>query len=240
MVWDLEHKWHASGRYAGREIAPGHFFSTNVRTAKAERGAYPKSDDDSVLLAYTVSIDNLLDLTDKTALSWFYKEHFEPDRDWHWALILDSLFHQQLGGDSHNAFAGHRALLDGYNGIIFFSVRGAETWWADPGSMRSRNWDLVGSYHDGLVERGRINVVIFFGHNVVRSTHRIASSTTVTENPLFHASMDEIDRVFADDPLRPKDVDLSYSTLRQRAERIGWVQTPRIVEELLSARTGEP
>src|SRR5688572_33059565 len=35
MVWDLEHKWHASGRYAGQDIAPGHFFGVNVETAQA-------------------------------------------------------------------------------------------------------------------------------------------------------------------------------------------------------------
>jgi hypothetical protein len=57
---------------------------------------------------------------------------------------------------------------------------------------------------------------------------------------LVRWAMDEIDRVFADDPLRPHAVDLSYLTLRQRAERIGWVQTPRIVEELWSARRGAP
>jgi hypothetical protein len=234
MAWDLDRKWAAKNRYSGKDISPGHFFSVHPNGALAEMNAYDADVSGSELLEYTISIDNLLDLTDIEALSWFYKKHFAPENDWHWGVMLDSLFDQQMGGDNHNAFAGHKALLDGYNGIVFFGARASERFWADPGSMRHRDWDLVAYDHEAMRQEPEcINVVIYFGHNVVGATHEIVYAVGKIENALFGAGIEEIDAVFAGDPLKPSDVDLHYETLRERVERIAWLGKPGIVEEEL-------
>jgi hypothetical protein len=88
--------------------------------------------------------DNVLDLTDRDSLRWFYKKHFS-DTDWHWAIILDALLEQQLGGDSYSDFAGHTALLDGYNGIVFFGARSLGCHWPNPGSLQFARDGSLGS-----------------------------------------------------------------------------------------------
>src|SRR5262249_573983 len=180
MVWDLDHNWAARNRYAGEYSLPGHFFAVSPAGALAEMQTYNVNIEDYELLCFNLSIDNLLDLTDLRTIEWFYKQHFSREYV-HLALILDSFFYQQLGGDQFNDFAGHVALLYGYNGIVFFSARTIKSHWPRPGSL------LEGSLSGGLAldlrlmdyeamrgDNECINVVIFFGHNVVRATHSIS------------------------------------------------------------------
>jgi hypothetical protein len=62
-------------------------------------------------------------------------------------------------------------------------------------------------------------------------THRIRCGDDVIENPWFGAPVEEIDRVFAADPKRPTNADLTFAALRERSERVGWVSRPALVEE---------
>jgi hypothetical protein len=193
---------------------------------------------DCELLRLDMSIDNLLNLTDEEALQWFYKKHF-TDRYVHWAVILDTFLEQKLGGDGHNNYAGHMAMMDGYNGIIFFGARAIESYWPNPGQLKFAPGGHSGGDHRDLdlafldlidmrEDRKCINVVIYYGHNVVRRTHAIHNRQNVLENKLFGTSYAEIDSVFADDPAKPAAVDLSYERLRERTKGIKWMSKPSI------------
>lgn len=235
MVWDADYKWKSQSRFSGAGLSSGHYFALTPSGADAEMAAYKANKDDYELLRLNVAIDRILDLTNFDTLTWFYKKHFRPERDWHWAIILDSLFEQQLGGDSHTDFAGHRALLDGYNGIAFFSARTSGRHWLEPGRFVRRDLDLIGYTHEAmLADLDCINVVIYFGHNIVRSTRTIEVRGKTFANRLFGASNSEIDKVFSDDPARPPGMDLTFDALQARTERFAWATYPRIVEESFS------
>lgn len=239
MFWDTERKWSAHNRFAGQQTCPGHFFSLDPAGALAELNAYgvePKNYEEYALLRFDMSLNNVLDLTDWYCLPWFYKKHFSGDTDsMHWEQLLDALLEQQLGGDSHNDFAGQKALLDGYNGIVFFGARSLGSLWPNPGSLKfdrggslgSRDLDLIGlNYGEMRADPKYINVVLYFGHNVVRATRQISFENIVVGNQLFQAPYSEIDHRFLIDPDRPADEDLTYDSLRDRVERTVWPRTP--------------
>lgn len=232
MIWDVQRKWDAKDRFSGQHISPGHYFSLSKGGADAELAHYKGDPAGRELLVYTVTIDNLLDLTSMEALKWFHTRHFNTAQDWHWAVILDSLFDQQSGGDVHNSFAGHKAILDNYTGIIYFGARACAEYWDEPGSMKERDWDLIGFPHMAMMEDDAcVNVAIYFGHNVVQATRQIECGGQTVANSLFGASYDRISEVFMADPSRPPDEDLTFESERTRAERIAWISSPGIVEE---------
>jgi hypothetical protein len=192
-----------------------------------------------------MSIDNILDLTDRDALVWFFKRHYVYDKDWHWAILLDALFDQQLGGDNYVSFAGQMALKDGYDGIAFFSVRSLGSAWPEPGNLDyRRDFDLISYNHEELrSDQNCVNLVIYFGHNVVRATKNIFTTTSIIDNgnkiiknfsidnQFFGASYSEIDKLFQADPDRPPEEDLTYEALRDRVERTVWRGKPGIYYE---------
>jgi hypothetical protein len=253
MFWDTERKWSANNRFAGQQCCPGHFFSLDPAGALAELNAYSAASknyeeyaQEYALLRFDMSLNNVLDLTDWYCLPWFYKKHFSGEvHSMHWAELLDALLEQQLGGDSHNDFAGHRALLDGYNGIAFFGARSLGSHWPNPGSgefarggsLGSRDLDLIGlNYAEMRDDPKCINVVLYFGHNVVRATRQISFEKIVVENRLFQAPYPEIDSLFLNDPDRPADEDLTYENLRHRVERTVWPRTPGFGYERLVSK----
>jgi hypothetical protein len=83
-----------------------------------------------------------------------------------------------------------------------------------------------------------INLAVYFGHNVVQATHEIAVADTVIQNSLFGKTYAEIDALFASDPEKPVDLDLSYESLRERTGRILWRGTPRIEQQDGSGSSG--
>jgi hypothetical protein len=237
MFWDVDRKWNAENRYSAQDISPGHYFSVSAVGASAEMNAYGANIEDYELLRFEMSIDNLLNLTDRTSITWFYNKHFQGDKNWHWAIILNALVNQKKGGSAFNAFAGHKALLDGYDGIVFFGARALTSIWPDAGSMvfvdgwtGDRDLNLVDfDYLDMRDDPACINVVIYFGHNVVRSTRRFYINDMIIRNDLFAASNATIDTVFSNDPNRLSEEDLTYENLRHRVDRIGWVGKTGII-----------
>lgn len=241
MFRDLDHKWAGPYRFAGKDVSPGHFFSIDPAGALAEWKAYGSDIETAELLDLSMSLDNLLDLTDQDALKWFFERHFDVESI-HWAVALDSFLAQQHGGDGFDTFAGHMALIDGYKGLIFFGARACQKHWDRPGELMFashgagpyRDINLVSLEYDEMkADANCINVVIFFGHDVVRGARRInfgtsrAPSRRTIVNSLFEASYPEIDAAFARDPTKP-NVDLRYETLRARSESVKWLTKPSI------------
>lgn len=237
MFWDVDRKWNAQNRYSGEDISSGHYFSVSAGGALAELNAYGGNVEDNELLRFDISIDNLLNLTDRTTLTSFHNKHFQGTKDWHWAIILNALVNQEKGGNTFNAFAGQKALLDGYDGVVFFGARALTSIWPNAGSMDfvdgwtgDRDLNLVDfDYFDMVDDPNSINVVIYFGHNVVRSTRAIYGNDITINNDLFAASHATIDDVFMQDPSRPPDADLTYENLRLRVGRIYWSTIPGMI-----------
>jgi hypothetical protein len=235
MFWDVERKWTKQNRFAGQSISSGHFFAVTPDGALAELNAYHENVEEYDLLRFTIFIDNLLNLTARGSLDWFYEKYLFGPKNLHWALILDSLLAQQLGGDNFNDYAGHKALLEGYTGLVFFGARAAASHWPNPGtlelshggSLNSRDPDLIAYQHEAMRDDPAcINVVIYFGQSVVSAIREIAINDTIIKNRLFRASHALIDDVFMKDPEKPPNDDLTYENLRARAARIRWLTTP--------------
>jgi hypothetical protein len=146
-----------------------------------------------------------------------------------------AFFAQQKGGDDLTSFVGHKAILEGYNGVVFFSTRNIERWWSNPGSMEYNA--LPAFMHQSMREDPTcINVVIFYAHNVVRATRYIRSWKTILRNNLCLATISTIDDIFANDPKRPPEIDLSYESARERSEEIYWRPSPRFERRRASQR----
>ena len=84
------------------------------------------------------------------------------------------------------------------------------------------------------------NIVIYFAHNVVRSTREISlievwdgrsgneSVMCTFENKLYGLDNGEVDTIFDKDPTKSCSVDLRYANLLSRVDRMYWFSPPHI------------
>lgn len=209
----------------------GHFFSLSPAGAKAEIKAYGVNVDDYELIEYKVKLKNFLNLTGMDELTWFYKNYFEHDRHFHWAIVLDALLNQEKGGDTFNDFAGHSAFLAGYRGVVFFGARAIEKYWPDPGSLKvqERDLDLIGydTYPGMLADKDCINVAIYSVHNVVQCIRCVKFKDKIVDNAYFDQSYKVIESLFNSDPTKPAS-QMSHEDLLNHAGRFAWGITPKI------------
>lgn len=223
---DREHKWQAKNRFSGNGVVPGHYFALSRVGAQAEIDAYDAQVSDFDLMLLQVSIDNVLDLTNPTNLTKYYSICTNDPEEWHPAIVLDEFLYQRRGGNVSNSRAAHCAVQDGYTGIIYCGARSASTHWHSPGEFE-HNLNLAGlSMADLASDPNCINVVLFFGHNVVRYTHAFSYQKKRTENVHFQKSYEELDELFMADPERPSGTDLTYAALRERCDRVHWQGEP--------------
>ena len=238
MYHDGNHKWEATDRYAARHTAYGHFFTLSPKSGISEIEHYGGDQNEYDRTGIICNLDNVLDLTNRETIQWFFESNVEMDYSPHWMDLIDFLLDQSSGGDTLTDFIGNVAFKLGYNGIATFGARSAQRHWPNPGEIDGRNRDLAGFSYDSMREDGNcINFMIFFGSNVVRSAKKVllplsampdGHKTTSIVNPYFEKPHAEIDRLFMDDPRRDEGDDLTFETLTERSRRNFWAPKPKI------------
>ncbi len=94
-------KWDTQCRFAGKGINPGHFFGLTEEAASAEAKYYANTKevpDDLVLLTLDISLDNILDLTQKDTIVDIVRECVDLDVEISHGQVAALLFAVGKGG----------------------------------------------------------------------------------------------------------------------------------------------
>jgi hypothetical protein len=203
MFLDDETKWVMQGRFAGKDLNCGHFFSLNKLGADAETQFYKVDKTNASFLSVQVDLADVLDLTSEDGIVRAFTAVVEEGSRFNASFIAQELIEIVPGGSILTDRVGHWASNQGYEGILFIGARavhGANTTVADPRGSWNHNLFLmqVGFY---LNDRTELNLVVFRGRYLASRVeqYRLDDGPWVP-NPLFRMDEGDIEAQLSRDP----------------------------------------
>lgn len=186
-------KWEAQGRFAGREVNCGHYFSLNEAGSDAEAAGYGlRPGIDVERLQVLMRLHRILDLTSLSALRLAFDAVVErPELSD--PFMAEELVEIDRGGTFLTDRVGHWAVTEGYEGILFLGARALH----GPDAKKPENpnlappspwdYDLFAFYLDAYrASKDQLNLVLFRGRHVLSRIKWYQFGTSErTQNPFW-------------------------------------------------------